>query len=64
LRRARIPYEGNARLAFAVVDPEHRVLLDEDLSNNAVSASGAGCAWRALENGAFLGGVIARGILP
>ncbi len=60
----RIPYEGDAPLVAAVIDPEHRVLLDEDLTNNAVSASGRTFAWRTLEGGAFLGGLLARGILP
>jgi hypothetical protein len=60
----RIPYEGDEPLVAAVVDPEHRVLLDENLSNNAVQASGTHVAWRALEGAAFAGGVLARGILP
>lgn len=59
-----IPYEGDAPLAAVVIDPEHRVLLDEDLTNNAVSVSGPSFAWRALEGGAFLGGLLARGLLP
>ncbi|HEX6766512.1 MAG TPA: hypothetical protein VF103_13560, partial [Polyangiaceae bacterium] len=30
-------WRGDAPLAFAVVDPDHRVLLDDDLTNNAVA---------------------------
>jgi hypothetical protein len=60
----RIPYEGDAPLAAVVIDPDHRVLLDDDLSNNAVSVAGRSVAWRALEGGAFLGGLLARGLLP
>lgn len=59
-----LAHEGPDPVVAAVVDPEHRVLLDEDLSNNALRASGSSFAWRALEGGAFAGGVIARGILP
>ena len=59
-----IPYEGDARLVAAVVDPEHRVLLDEDLTNNAVRIGGKRTAWRVLEGGAFAGGLLARGLLP
>lgn len=33
-----IDYRGSAPLAHAHVDPEHRVLLDDDLLNNAASA--------------------------
>lgn len=37
----RIPYRGASPLAFAVVDPDHEVLLDESLSNNfGAAASG------------------------
>lgn len=43
------PYEGETKLVGAVVDPDHRVLLDEDLSNNAVSSTGSSFAWRVLE---------------
>ena len=57
-------HEGPEPIVAAVVDPQHRVLLDEDLSNNAVRASGSSFAWRALEAASFAGGVIARGILP
>jgi Peptidase family M1 domain len=32
---ARLPYTGSSPLVAAVIDPEHRVLLDENLLNNA-----------------------------
>ncbi|WP_437915978.1 M1 family metallopeptidase [Sorangium sp. So ce302] len=32
---AAIPYAGASPLAAVVIDPDHRVLLDEDLANNA-----------------------------
>ena len=31
----RLPYTGKSRLVAVVIDPEHRVLLDENLANNA-----------------------------
>lgn len=60
----RIPYQGESRLATVVVDPDHRVLLDSDLTNNAVSTGGQQVAWRSLENASFLFGALARGLLP
>ncbi|HEX6766427.1 MAG TPA: M1 family metallopeptidase, partial [Polyangiaceae bacterium] len=33
-----IEFGGDAPLAFATVDPEHRVLLDDDLMNNSAAA--------------------------
>ena len=59
-----LPYEGDQPLEGAVIDPDHRVLLDEDLSNNAVSAGGTRFAWRVLEQASFGAGVLARGLLP
>ena len=38
LGSVRIPYRGHVSLRAAVVDPEHRVLLDDDLTNNHASA--------------------------
>lgn len=37
----RIPYRGSSPLAFAVVDPDHKVLLDETFSNNFGRATSA-----------------------
>ncbi len=31
----RLPYTGKSRLVAVVIDPEHRILLDENLGNNA-----------------------------
>ncbi|MFO0585977.1 MAG: M1 family metallopeptidase [Polyangiaceae bacterium] len=59
-----LSYEGDQPLEAAVVDPEHRVLLDEDLSNNATRASGDRFAWRVLESASFGAGVLARELLP
>ncbi len=32
---SRLPYTGQSQLVAVVIDPEHRVLLDENLANNA-----------------------------
>jgi hypothetical protein len=36
---AELPWEGPSELCSAVIDPEHRVLLDDNLGNNAHSRS-------------------------
>jgi hypothetical protein len=45
----RLPYAGASPLASAVVDPEHRVMLDQNLANNAVRAAPATVAPRFFE---------------
>jgi hypothetical protein len=35
----RLPYQGASRIRAAVVDPDHNVLLDDDLANNHATAS-------------------------
>lgn len=37
----RLPYRGPSALAYAIVDPEHRVLLDVDTTNNAKRSASA-----------------------
>jgi hypothetical protein len=37
----RVPYRGRTALAAAVVDPDHAILLDDDLTNNHASAPAA-----------------------
>ena len=32
-----VDWQGDAPLAFATIDPEHRILLDDDLMNNAAA---------------------------
>jgi hypothetical protein len=36
----RLPYRGRLKLVGAVIDPDHAVLLDDDLTNNHASAAG------------------------
>ncbi|WP_437680386.1 M1 family metallopeptidase [Sorangium sp. So ce131] len=50
---ASIPYTGASPLVAVVIDPEHRVLLDEDLTNNA----------RRQDRGVLAPGVLARASL-
>jgi len=38
---ARLPFHGSSPVAFAVIDPDHAVLLDEDPTNNFLRAGGA-----------------------
>jgi hypothetical protein len=46
----RFPWHGPVALQGAVVDPDHRILIDERLSNNhAATATGGGSTRRALE---------------
>ncbi|MBK8253714.1 MAG: hypothetical protein IPK82_13735 [Polyangiaceae bacterium] len=61
---ALLPYEGETPLVAAVIDPQHRVHLDEDLTNNAVSSNGRTFPWRAFEGGSFVFGAFLRGIVP
>ena len=49
----RIPYRGRSRLASAVIDPDHRVLLDETLANNARRRDRGVTAVRVLERALF-----------
>ncbi|AKT39740.1 M1 family metallopeptidase [Chondromyces crocatus] len=55
-RAARIVYQGSSPLVAAVVDPERRVLLDEDLTNNARSLRPRWVAPRVLERATFAAG--------
>ncbi|MDC0745870.1 M1 family metallopeptidase [Polyangium mundeleinium] len=48
-----VDYEGERRLVGAIIDPEHRVLLDDDLLNNAQNERGGGVGSRVLERGMF-----------
>lgn len=49
----RLPYQGSSALAAVVVDPEHRVLLDGDLTNNAAVVGRRVPAWRTFEAAIF-----------
>lgn len=52
-RAVRLPYTGKSKLSAVVIDPEHRVLLDDNLSNNARRASPAWIGRHVLDRGLF-----------
>jgi hypothetical protein len=54
----RVPYRGASRLARVVVDPGAKVMLDDDLLDNAFRLEGSKQPWRTVERttyGALLG---------
>jgi hypothetical protein len=55
---------GARPIAYAVIDPEHRVLLDEDLSNNALRREGPARAGNVLWGGTFATMVAIAGVAP
>ena len=61
---ARLPYHGKTRLVAAVIDPDHRVLLDDDLSNNARRISPSRLSGALLERFSFAVEAALAGVLP
>jgi hypothetical protein len=61
---AYLPWHGKSRLAAAVIDPEHRVLLDDDLSNNARRASPARFSGALIDRLTFDAETFFSGVLP
>jgi hypothetical protein len=59
----RIPYTGKSRLVAVVIDPEHRVLLDENLANNA-KRSGQALGGALLERAVYAGEAGLWGLQP
>jgi hypothetical protein len=62
----RIPYRGRSPLAFAVVDPEHKILIDDELTNNfgaSIEAPRAGTR-RTLERTTYWSELIASFLFP
>ena len=51
--RHEIPYAGSSPLTAVVIDPDHRVLLDNDLSNNLRASSPSAIAPRVLTQASF-----------
>jgi hypothetical protein len=63
---ARIPYHGPSPLRAAVIDPDHAVLLDQELSNNhgaAPEAEGSG-APRVLSRATYWGELLVQVLEP
>ena len=59
-----LPYHGASQLAGAVIDPEHRVLLDDDLSNNARTTSPSRLSAALLDRFTFAAEAALAGLLP
>jgi hypothetical protein len=62
----RIPYAGSSALRAAIVDPEQRVLLDEDPENDFATAPGhaGGGAPRTLERATYWSELVVGAIAP
>ena len=59
----RLTFTGKSRLVAVVIDPEHRVLLDENLANNA-KRSGRSLGGAALERAVYAGEAALWGLQP
>lgn len=62
----RIPYSGASALRAVVVDPDQKVLLDQDPENDFATAPGhaGGGATRTLERATYWSQLILGGIAP
>jgi hypothetical protein len=58
-----VSYEGPSRLVGVTVDPKQRVLLDDDLTNNAASRQDAGTS-RVLERLLYVAELLLAGGVP
>ena len=59
-----LPYQGASALAGAVIDPDHRVLLDDDLGNNAQSSHASRLSGALLDRLTFAAEAVLTGLLP
>lgn len=59
-----IPYEGDHKLAYAVVDPEHRIYLDSNLLDNARATSSRSASPRVLARGVMAAEVMQQLVAP
>ena len=50
---ARVPYRGTQPLKGAIVDPDHKVLVDRTFTNNFAMATGTGSTRRVFERGLY-----------
>jgi len=60
----RIPYHGTVALSGAVVDPEHAVLLDDDLSNNHAAAEAVHRSPRVTERLVYWAELLLQALVP
>jgi hypothetical protein len=58
-----VDYVGPSKILAVIVDPEQRILLDDDLSNNWASTSG-GSAPRSLERSLYVAQSLLGGVGP
>jgi hypothetical protein len=59
-----LPYHGASGLAGVVVDPDHRVLLDDDLGNNAQATSPSRTSLGLVDRLTFAAEALLAGLLP
>ena len=60
----RIEVGGSKQLVSAVVDPEHKILIDANSSNDFQRAKGHGSVARSLERGIYLGALLSSVLGP
>lgn len=61
---ARLPYKGKSRLVAVVIDPDHKVLLDQDLTNNARKLRSSSVSRLLLARLAYYGAALLAGMGP
>jgi hypothetical protein len=61
---AELPWQAKSDLVAAVIDPDHRVLLDDDLGNNARSRSPSRVSAALLDRLAFAASVLLADVSP
>lgn len=60
----RATLDGPIAIAGAVIDPDHRVLIDEDLANNAIRSDSFPWAWRTRGLSSFVAALAYSTVLP
>jgi hypothetical protein len=60
----RLPYTGKSRLVAVVIDPEHRILLDENFSNNAKRDGKSTLGGAVLERALYSAEAVLWGLQP
>lgn len=59
-----LQHVGAKPVVTAVVDPQHKVMLDSDFANNAVSSTAGRHCWRVLERSAYLVELALTALMP
>jgi len=63
-RQVALPVAGVAGIVSVVIDPEHRVLIDEDLANNALRMGQPSRAWRVWDRATYALALAAHLVAP